>query len=106
MPDDPGPPEATVTPPDAELLAFPDTDERRLRRALRALDTALDEQRRSVAEFRAQLRDLKGAVDRLGASAQDLTTALADAAGEASRAQEAAQQLAATAEAMEQATRH
>lgn len=106
MPDDSGAAEATTAPPDAELLAFPDTDERRLRRALRALDAALDEQRRSVAEFRAQMSALKGAVDQLGASAQDLTIALADAAGEASRAQAAAQQLVATAEAMEQATRH
>lgn len=104
MPDVPGQPEQPA--PDAELLAFPDTDERRLRRALRALDAALNQQRHSVAEFRAQLRDLKGALDQLGTSAQDLTTALADAAGEASRAQAAAQQLAATAEAMEQATRH
>lgn len=106
MPDHPGPVEPTAGAPDAELLAFPDTDERRLRRALRALDAALAEQRQSVAEFRAQLSALKGAVDQLGCSAQDLTVALADAADEASRAQAAAEQLAATAEAMEQATRH
>lgn len=106
MPDDLPPPEQTAGHPDAELLAFPDTDERRLRRALRALDAALAEQRQSVAEFRAQLTALKGAVGQLGTSAQDLTSALADAAGEASRAQAAALQLAATADAMEQATRH
>jgi hypothetical protein len=104
MPDDHGQPEQPSA--EAELLAFPDTDERRLRRALRALDAALDHQRHSVAEFRAQLRALKGAVDQLGTSAQDLTTALAKAAGEASLAQAAAQQLTATAEAMEQASRH
>jgi septal ring factor EnvC (AmiA/AmiB activator) len=106
MPDDHGPAQQIAGAPDAELLAFPDTDERRLRRALRALDTALAEQRQSVAEFRAQLSALKGAVDQLGCSAQGLTVALADAAGEASRAQAAAEQLVATAEAMEQATRH
>jgi ABC-type transporter Mla subunit MlaD len=105
MPDDHGPAERTAGALDGELLAFPDTDERRLRRALRALDTALAEQRQSVAQFRAQLSALKGAVDRLGGSAQDLNLALADAAGEASRARAAAQQLAATAEAMDPATR-
>lgn len=104
MPDDNGQPEQPGA--EAELLAFPDTEERRLRRALRALDAALDQQRHSVAEFRAQLRALKGAVDQLGTSAQDLTTALAKAADEASLAQAATQQLVATAEAMEQATRH
>ena len=104
MPDDNGQPEQPAA--EAELLAFPDTEERRLRRALRALDAALDQQRHSVAEFRAQLRALKGAVDQLGTSAQDLTTALAKAADEASLAQAATHQLVATAEAMEQATRH
>jgi methyl-accepting chemotaxis protein len=104
MPENHGKPEKPAE--EAELLAFPDTDERRLRRTLRALDAALDQQRHSVTEFRAQLRELKGAVDRLGGSAQDLATALADAGSEASLAQAAAQQLVATAEAMEQATRH
>lgn len=104
MPDDLGQREPPAA--EAELLAFPDTDERRLRRALRALDAALDQQRHSVAEFRAQLRELKGAVDQLGTSAQHLTAALAQAAGEASLAHAAAQQLTATAEAMGQATRH
>lgn len=92
--------------PDAQLLAFPDTPERRLRRALRALDAALAEQRSAVALFRAQLDELKGAVGRLGTSTRDLSGALADAAADTARAQAAAQQLVVTAEAMEHATRH
>ena len=106
MPDDHGQPHQDIAAPDAQLLAFPDTAERRLRRALRALDAALDEQRSAVALFRAQLDQLKGAVGRLGDSAQGLGGALAETAAETARAQAAAQQLVATAEAMEHVARH
>lgn len=105
MPDTPGQPDQDAAVPDAQLLAFPDTEDRRLRRAMRALDSALDEQRSAVRHFRAQLDALKTAVGRLGDSAQDLGVALAEAAAETARAQAAAQQLLATADAMEHLAR-
>lgn len=106
MPDDHSHLHLDIAAPDAQLLAFPDTAERRLRRALRALDDALEDQRSAVALFRAQLDELKAAVGRLGTSAQGLNGTLAETAAETARAQAAAQQLVATAEAMEHVARH
>jgi septal ring factor EnvC (AmiA/AmiB activator) len=85
----------------AELVAFPDSTDRRLRRALRQLDAALAEQRAAIAEFRAQLGALSGAVATLGANAETLGGALAGAAVDAATAQRAARELSATAEMME-----
>jgi hypothetical protein len=87
------------------LLAFPDSGERRLRRALRALDVALAEQRHALAEFRGRLGELRGAVAGLEGSTQGLRGALDDAASETARAHGAARDLAATAALMEQIAR-
>lgn len=92
-------------PADAALLSFPDSAERRLRRALRALDTALAEQRSALAEFRSRLGDLQGAVAGLDGSAQGLCGALDQAAAETARAKAAARDLAATAALMEHIAR-
>lgn len=86
-----------VDAPAAALLAFPDTTERRLRRALRALDAALAEQRQAVAGLRGQLGALSDAVIGLGNSAQTLHGSLAEAAAETEKARSAARELTATA---------
>ena len=93
-PDSPGP----------GLIPFPDTPERRLRRALGALDAALAEQRGAVAAFRAQIGALRAAVAQLDGSTQALRGTLADAAEDAARAQAASRELLATAARLEQAT--
>lgn len=100
----PAPPSAEAAAP--RLLAFPDTAERRLRRALRDLDAAFADQRSAIAAFRASLDALGGAVLRLDASAQGLGVALEGASAETARTRTAARDLAATAEALDQATRH
>ena len=89
--------------PGAGLLPFPDTPERRLRRALGALDAALAEQRSAVAQFRAQIGDLRNAVTNLDGSAQALKVTLASAAQDADHAQAAARELLVTAAKLEQA---
>lgn len=88
-------------PATAELIAYPDSTERRLRRALRKLDAALSDQRQAVAAFRSQIGALSGAVVQLGDRAESLRGALAGAAAEAERARAASRELAATAEKME-----
>jgi hypothetical protein len=88
--------------PEPALLAFPDTAERRLRRALGALDVALAEQRSAIAHFRAQLGDLQSSVVQLDGSARALRGALAGAAEDAARAQATARDLVANAERFEQ----
>ncbi|MCC7347038.1 MAG: hypothetical protein IT538_06535, partial [Variibacter sp.] len=72
----------TPSPVNAELIAYPDTTERRLRRALRQLDAALADQRQAVAAFRTQIGALNGAVVRLGDRAASLRGALDGAAAE------------------------
>jgi hypothetical protein len=89
--------------PGAGLIPFPDTPERRLRRALGALDTALAAQRSAVAAFRAQIGDLRNAVTNLDGSAQALKVTLASAAQDADHAQAAARELLVTAGKLEQA---
>lgn len=88
--------------PVARLLAFPDTPEHRLRRALGALDAALAEQRSAVAEFRAQIDGLRDAVAKLDGSAHALRGSLAGAADNTARAQAAARELMVTAAKLEQ----
>jgi chromosome segregation ATPase len=88
-------------PATAELIAYPDSTERRLRRALRKLDAALADQREAVATFRTQLGALNGAVVQLGDRAESLRGALAGAAAEAERARAASRDLMVTAERME-----
>jgi hypothetical protein len=98
-------PPADAAPQDAALFPFPDTPERRLRRALRRLDAALDEQRVAVAAFRAEIAALSGAVAALGDRAAGLRATLGDAAAETDRAHAAARQLMTTASALEVASR-
>ena len=88
--------------PDPGLLPFPDTAERRLRRALGALDAALAEQRGAMAAFRVQIGALRAAVAQLDGSTQALRGTLADAAEDAARAQAASRDLLATAARLEQ----
>lgn len=85
----------------ADLIQYPDSVERRLRRALRRLDAALADQREAVASFRTQLGTLNGAVQRLGERTESLRGTLAGAAAETVRAQAASRELMATAEKME-----
>ncbi|HEV7268953.1 MAG TPA: hypothetical protein VGN83_29200 [Falsiroseomonas sp.] len=87
----------------ARLLDFPDTTERRLRRALRQLDAALAEQRQAVAEFRGRIGDLNVAVARLGERTESLRDVLAGAAVDTARAHAASRELLATAEKLEAA---
>lgn len=86
-----------------EVLPFPNTQERRLRVALRKLDAALAEQREAIASFRNELAALNTAVSGLGTSAQSLQDRLYEAAEDTSLAHEAALRLQRTAEAMTQA---
>jgi hypothetical protein len=85
----------------ARLLLYPDTTERRLRRALRQLDAALSDQRRAVTEFRSRIGELNGVVARLGERTESLRGALAVAAADTARAQATSRELLATAEKME-----
>jgi len=85
----------------ADLIAYPDSTERRLRRALRKLDAALADQRQAVVAFRNQIGALNGAVVQLGDRADSLRGALAGAATEAERASATSRELMATAEKME-----
>lgn len=84
----------------APTIPYPDTPERRLRRALRQLDAALAEQREAVGAFREQLRVLKGSVEGLGARMGGLQASLGEAAAEAEAARVASLELAATADAL------
>jgi hypothetical protein len=89
--------------PGAGLIPFPDTPERRLRRALGALDAALAAQRSAVADFRAQIEVLRDEVTKLDGSARALTVSLACAAEDTVRAQAASRALILTAARLEQA---
>lgn len=84
----------------AEVLIFPNSNERRLRVALRNLDAALAEQRDAIALFRAEFATLGTAVHGLGNSAQALQDRLHDAAEDTALARDAALRLQQTAEAM------
>jgi peptidoglycan hydrolase CwlO-like protein len=75
------------------VVAFPDTADRRLRRALSQLNRALDEQRDAVAAFRAQLAALNGAVAGLGSNAEALRGALDVAAAETAFAEARSREL-------------
>jgi transposase len=86
---------------DAELVAFPDTPERRLRRALRALDQALAQQRSAVTALRGELAALGQAVAGLQGSTQGLRGALDGAAADCAKARAASLELMKTAEMME-----
>jgi hypothetical protein len=91
--------------PAGQVISFPDTADRRLRRALLSLDVALAGQRAAVAELRAQLGALDQAVDGLGSSAVALQGSLAGAAAENARAAAAARELQATADIMDSLVR-
>lgn len=86
--------------PTAELLAFPSRPEDRLRRALRKLEAALQEQGVAVAGFRADLTALSSAVVGLDSSLHAYRSRLAEAAGAADQAHDAARRLEARAELM------
>ncbi|MGK7866543.1 hypothetical protein [Falsiroseomonas sp. E2-1-a20] len=89
---------------DAAIVAFPNSNERRLRIALRNLDAALEEQRQAVAAFRAELAQLGSAMQGLGASAQGLQDRLFEVAEDNALAHQAAQRLQQTAAAMDRVT--
>lgn len=89
--------------PGAGLLPFPDTPERRLRRALGALDAALAAQRSAVGQFRAQIGELRDTMAKLDGRAHALKASLTSAAQDADRAQAAARDLVLTAAKLEQA---
>ncbi|WP_137176944.1 hypothetical protein [Roseomonas sp. AR75] len=91
--------------PEAALIAFPDTPASRLRRALRQLEVAINEQSEAVAAFRNQIGALGGAVAGLDARTQSFRSALAEAAQEADRARAASAELMATAALMEATAR-
>jgi uncharacterized protein YidB (DUF937 family) len=95
-------PRPTIPAPATAPLVFPDTPERRLRRALRQLDAALAEQRAAVGAFREQIGALKGAVEGLGARLGGLQGSLGEAAAEVEAARIASRELAATAAKLEQ----
>jgi hypothetical protein len=97
------PADADAAPPPP--LAFPDTPERRLRRAMRQLEEALEQQREAVAAFRGQVGALRGAVAGLDARTRCFRTVLDDAAVQADRARSTAAELAATAALMEATAR-
>lgn len=71
------------------VVPFPDTDHRRLRRALGNLNRALDEQRDAVAALRAQLAALNGALASLDSRGQPLIAALGQAATDTATAEAA-----------------
>jgi hypothetical protein len=75
------------------VVAFPDTADRRLRRALTQLNRALDEQRAAVAAFRLQIAALGGAVGGLDTRAQSLRSALEIAAVETASAEARSREL-------------
>jgi chromosome segregation ATPase len=87
----------------AHLLPYPDTAERRLRRALHQLEAALAEQRAAVGAFRTELCALQHAMAGLDGSARALGRTLDEAAAETAAAREAAQRLERSAAALERA---
>ncbi|MGK7861561.1 hypothetical protein [Falsiroseomonas sp. E2-1-a4] len=86
-----------------DIVTFPNSNERRLRVALRNLDAALAEQRDAIGLFRAELAALGSAVNGLGDSAQALKERLHEAAEDTALARDAALRLQQTAEAMTRA---
>lgn len=82
----------------AEIIHFPARPEDRLRAALRALDTALDDQQAALSEFRGNLSLLGGAVRGLDASLRDYRATLARTADDVAGAGAAARRLERTAE--------
>jgi hypothetical protein len=86
--------------PSATILTFPEQPEDRLRRALRALDAALDNQAMAVACLRRELRALSGAVEDLGDSLQGYAGGLRGTQAALARAGTQARRLEATADIM------
>ena len=91
---------STSSPAPAAILAFPAKPEDRLRRALRALETALAEQAQAIAGLRQELGALSGAVEGLGGSLQAYSQGLAETQEALSVVGDQARQLEATADAM------
>ena len=91
---------AAPSPASAAILAFPAKPEDRLRRALRSLETALEEQAQAVAGLRHELGALSGAVEGLGGSLQAYSHGLAETQEALAMAGDQARQLEATADAM------
>ncbi|WP_237216727.1 hypothetical protein [Falsiroseomonas oryziterrae] len=65
--------------PETVILDFPDTEENRLRRALRDLEAAMRDQRDAVTNLRSSLAGLGGSIARLGTSTAELHASLAQA---------------------------
>jgi ABC-type transporter Mla subunit MlaD len=82
----------------ADILAFPQKPEDRLRAALRRLDDALAEQKLAFTEFRTNLAALGGAVNGLEGSLHQYRDSLAATQQDVARTRTAAQRLQATAD--------
>ncbi|WP_421994204.1 hypothetical protein [Roseococcus sp.] len=82
----------------AQILAFPQKPQDRLRAALRSLEAALTEQKEAVGALRGSLAALGGAVSGLETRVQDYRGALAGTARELDGARASARRLEATAD--------
>lgn len=82
----------------ADILAFPQKPEDRLRAALRRLEDALAEQKLAFTEFRTNLAALGGAVSGLEGSLDTYRASLAATQQDVARSQEAAKRLEKTAD--------
>lgn len=82
----------------ADILAFPQKPEDRLRAALRRLDDALAEQKLAFTEFRTNLAALGGAVNGLEGSLNQYRGSLATTQEDVARSHAAARRLEATAD--------
>jgi hypothetical protein len=84
----------------AEVVAFPQKPQDRLRIALLKLDDALRAQARATADFRAAMGDLKSRVGGMQAGMQSYRDALDRTASEIDRAVKKAKELQETAQRM------
>jgi chromosome segregation ATPase len=84
----------------AEVVAFPQKPQDRLRIALLKLDDALRAQARATADFRAAMGDLKSRVGGMQAGVQSYRDALDRTASEIDRAVKKAKELQETAQRM------
>lgn len=82
----------------ADIIAFPQQPEDRLRAALRRLEDALAEQKLAFQEFRTNLSALGGAVSGVEGSLKQYRQNLAATQQDVARSQEAARRLEQTAD--------
>jgi ABC-type transporter Mla subunit MlaD len=98
-------PAMSALPRSAAILAFPERDDDRLRRALRGLVAALAAQSEAVAGLRSELQNLSGAVDGLEGSLVDYRAELGTTGAALRQAAAGAQQLERSADGLLAATR-